>query len=194
VVSEPLRVKHLLFGRDKDGKVLSSTLKLPKRKADQLGERCDIVMGCTGDRIVCSTNRLNDMLAARQSAGEVITEESFLFATQDAVSGDLRPVTYDDLMTMLRADLRAIGVNADHYAGHSFRIGGCTTLAQNNCPSPLVEAVGGWVPGSRSMPLYNRSRVTEISRVQVAEFFTKNYLKEANEVVDQFAWSESAEV
>jgi hypothetical protein len=186
VVTPPLRIKHLRWGH-RSHVVRNVTLSLAKRKTEQMGERCDIVMGVTGDDIVCAPTWLDRMFKAREAEGEVLTGESYLFAVKDE-KGIIRPLDYDDLTKMLRADLEACGIDGSKYAGHSFRIGAATTLSQNLCPTFLIEAMGGWTPGSRAFPLYNRADATAIDRETMAQFFSKPYVRLPDEKCEYFAW------
>lgn len=59
------------------------------------------------------------------------------------VSADT-PLTRSVLIRHLRYLLQRLGLNASHYAGHSFRKGAATTAAAAHIPDHLMKALGRW--------------------------------------------------
>ena len=171
----PLRVKHFTF-RMEGNNVTGATVSIPKTKCDNTGQRSVVEYGPTKHHIVCAVSRLHDMWTGRRLAGEVITPESFLFAIKGA-SGELRPITYDDLRKQLVKDLDAAGYDSATYLAHSFRIGAASTLHANGVPHSIIEDLGRWVRGSLSIPLYLRGIAAPEMRRRMHSFFAKPYLE-----------------
>ncbi len=53
-------------------------------------------------------------------------------------------LTRERIVRELRNALRAVGVQAEDYAGHSFRIGAATTAAQRGIQDSLIKTLGRW--------------------------------------------------
>ena len=47
-------------------------------------------------------------------------------------------------MKELRSGLRLAGIQAENYAGHSFRIGAATTAANQGLSDSLIKTLGRW--------------------------------------------------
>ena len=57
---------------------------------------------------------------------------------------DGRPLTRQRFIVAVRSALREAGVEAGHYAGHSFRIGAATTAAARGLEDSTVQTLGRW--------------------------------------------------
>ena len=55
-----------------------------------------------------------------------------------------RFLTWERLVTAMRGALQQAGVDAQRYAGHSFRIGAATTAARCRLPDSLIKTLGRW--------------------------------------------------
>jgi hypothetical protein len=53
-------------------------------------------------------------------------------------------LTYSSFLTILQAVIKACGLNADQYSGHSFRRGGATYAFSCGVPPMLIKAQGDW--------------------------------------------------
>ena len=178
-VSEPLLVKHYVQIADErdPNLVTGANLVLPHRKT--ASHPSSIYLGRTGDDYVCAISALNELLLARQAAGEVITGDSPLVLVERG--GKKRPIEYADLVGITSATLRAAGYDDSQYKGHSFRIGAATTLALAGVPTSAIEAMGGWKPGSLSLPGYIREQVSASQRRLMCSFFTRPYRRAEEE-------------
>ncbi len=78
--------------------------------------------------------------------------------------GVLTTLTHATFQSNLRTLLRSIGLEPNHYSGHSFRRGGCSFAFQANVPSELIQQHGDWRSHAYrrylSFPLSERLRVT----------------------------------
>ena len=121
IVSAPLLVKHWCqINHDTDsGLIVGANLSLPHRKTDQFGARSMLYVGPTGDSYLCAVSAVNDLLVARQQAGEVVTGESPLLLIE--ANGERRPMTYADLTATMSKALRLAGFDDSKFKGHSFR-------------------------------------------------------------------------
>jgi len=61
-----------------------------------------------------------------------------------AWKGTGKPLTYTELVRVLRSLLQEIGEQPDRYGGHSFRRGGATSLARNGTPDHIIQILGRW--------------------------------------------------
>lgn len=59
-------------------------------------------------------------------------------------SGTLDTITYSQFTRQLLSLLKALGVDADKYGGHSFRRGGCTWAFRAGVPPELLKLHGDW--------------------------------------------------
>ena len=57
---------------------------------------------------------------------------------------DGRPLTRERLVSQLRTVLTEIGIKADQFAGHSFRIGAATTAAAQGIEDSVIKILGRW--------------------------------------------------
>jgi hypothetical protein len=66
-----------------------AVLSLPKRKPQQLGDRCDVAFG-RANHDYNAVDAMRDFFNAREEVGEILTPESFLFPVR-TVDGILVP-------------------------------------------------------------------------------------------------------
>ena len=57
---------------------------------------------------------------------------------------DGSPLTRPAFVDKVRSILQEAGVDASHYAGHSFRIGPATTAAANGVSEAIIQMLGRW--------------------------------------------------
>ena len=57
---------------------------------------------------------------------------------------DGRGLTREQFVSATRSTLTTAGFKAEHYAGHSFRIGAATTTAQKGIQDSLIKTLGRW--------------------------------------------------
>jgi hypothetical protein len=180
IKSEPLLVEHWVV-RDAPADSAGTSfaiLKLPMRKNDQKGERCDVVIGLTGHSEICAITAMRKYLEARVTAGEIMSPKSLLFPIDSPKAG-MMPLTYDHLTRALSKDLKRVGFDESNYKGHSFRIGAATSAGLHGLAQYWIENLGQWSPGSRAMPGYIRLESDVETRAKMSAFLTKPY-NEAN--------------
>ena len=171
-VSPPLLMKH--YRRHPDRQLAIVSLK--KRKNDQLGTRCDIVVGEV-DHWLCACKAMDAWLEARRSAGEVITGDSLLFPVR-AADGSFGPLGHAVMTHQLRVDLARAGYPAADYASHSFRIGAATTMALNGVPEYWIDDLGGWTRGKGGYKAYvHLNLAPQDERAKMSRFLTKTYVQ-----------------
>ena len=108
------------------------TIHLRHSKTDPFGAGCFIYLGRT-NTFPCPVAAILSYLAMRpQSQGP-------LFIFEDGA-----PLTRANLVTHLRGALSQAGIDASHYAGHSFRIGAATAAAQAGYSDSFIQALGRW--------------------------------------------------
>lgn len=108
------------------------TVRLKRSKGDPFGAGVLIYLGRTF-QLLCPVSALLSYLAVRPSM------PGPLFIFRDGV-----PLSRDRLVTSLTQALRAAGVDAAHYSGHSFRIGAATAAAKAGVPDSLIQTLGRW--------------------------------------------------
>lgn len=106
--------------------------RLKQSKTDQLGEGVDVILGRTG-RDLCPVAALLGYIAQR---GDV-AGPFFLTANRE-------PLLKQDFINKFRAVLRALGLPAEDYAGHSFRIGAATSAALAGIEDSMIQTLGRW--------------------------------------------------
>ena len=105
-------------------------------KTDVFRKGVKVVLGVSGADLCPVAAILSYMALPKPKAGP---PPSPFFTFSDG-----SPLTRDRLVRELRAALRSAGVEADHYAGHSFRIGAATTAAAHGLPDSLIKTLGRW--------------------------------------------------
>ena len=97
-------------------------IHLKQSKCDQMGRGVDVYLGMTGDEM-CPVCSIASYVGFRG------TGPGPFFLVGDAAPRAV-PLTKPEFVAAVREGLRAMGMNEQLYAGHSFRIGAATTAAQ----------------------------------------------------------------
>ena len=100
-------------------------------KTDPFRKGVSVFLGATHGEL-CPVAATLDYMVCRGSLGGL-----FLFA-------DGSFLTRDRFVNAVRAALERRGVDSSRYAGHSFRIGAATTVAQQGIPDSLIKTLGWW--------------------------------------------------
>ena len=58
--------------------------------------------------------------------------------------GAFRPLLPAKFISLLKSHLSALGLNPQHYSGHSFRRGAATWALQNGLPGETIKILGDW--------------------------------------------------
>ena len=142
--SEPLRLAHLKWF-DTDTDQPGGVVLQPKTKNDQMGERCQMIFGVSGDPDVCAYKSLNAWLDLRVARGEKLNEQSLLFPVRKLKSQSLVPLSYGMFRHAIRHVLQLAGYTDQALeVGFSFRCGAATTLAHNLVSDSTIMAIGRW--------------------------------------------------
>ena len=105
---------------------------LKQSKTDQLGQGADVVVGRTGLDL-CPVTAILSYLASRgESPGPL-----FLTAAR-------APLTKPEFVAEFRRVLDAMGLPAQEYAGHSFRIEAATSAALAGVEDSTIQMLGQW--------------------------------------------------
>ena len=91
-----------------------------------------MVVGVTGTDI-CPVSALSQYLVGRGSL------QGPFFLDEDG-----KPLTKPDFVRRLRDILQSLGIPANQYAGHSFRIGVATTAAMVGIEDTMIQMLGRW--------------------------------------------------
>ena len=111
-------------------------LQLKVSKTDPFRQGHTVIIGATGTS-TCPSRALQNYLALLQLTPS--TPASPLFSFEDRSY-----LTRPRLTTALRSLLLTAGLNPDHYASHSFRIGAATSAAAAGLPDWQIQAMGRW--------------------------------------------------
>ena len=84
-----------------------------------------------------------------------------LFATDDG-----KPVTRYWFQAQLKSIITRVGIPADRYSTHSFRIGAATTAANNGLSDLALKTLGRW--SSDAYNTYIRSNISDLRKSQQA--------------------------
>ena len=114
-----------------DTKLISITLK--QSKTDQFRHGVQVLIGRSGDAVVCPVSATLAYLALRQ-AGE---GPLFLFNNGTYV-------TKDNFIKPIREALDTLGYVSESFATHSFRIGAATAAAEAGIDEATIKALGRW--------------------------------------------------
>ena len=137
-------------------------LKVSKNDIFRSGVKVPIGHGCG---IVDPVNLLEKMLIFRNKLAKnnkklCLNSNNFLFILSNGT-----PVSRSDISTMLKALLFKCKIpEPDRYKGHSFRIGGATSLARRGVPSHIIQIMGRW--RSDCYKLYIRFTHKQITQLQ----------------------------
>ena len=89
-------------------------------------------------------------IAAIHIYGKKGTSDGHSFRFEDG-----RHLTRDRFVIAVHTALVILGINPSHYAGHSFRIGAATTVANSGLQDSLIKTLGQWE--SSAYALYIRT-------------------------------------
>ena len=119
-VSMHLTMDAVAFERltDKTGVL---RVKIKRSKTDKYNRGIDIYIGCSGD-IVCAYCAMVDFLECRKRL-EFSAHSPLFFYPNGAI------LTKSILVKNTKLYLALVGKNPNDYSGHSYRIGGATTMA-----------------------------------------------------------------
>ncbi len=110
-------------------------VKIKASKTDVFPKGVTVVLGVSGADICPIAAILSYMAWLRPRAD---AQQSPFFTCSD---GSL--LTRDRFVREIRVVLSAAGIAAEHYAGHSFRIGAATVAAARGMPDSLIKTLGG---------------------------------------------------
>ena len=122
------------------------TIFLRKSKTDQFGQGSQIHLGRTGD-VLCPVSA---NLAVRPNTPGPL----FIFENGS-------PLSRRQLVNSLRTALREAGVDASHFAGHSFRIRAATSAARAGINDSTIKTLGRWK--SEAFHTYIRQRSDDLA-------------------------------
>ena len=105
---------------------------LKQSKTDQLGRGVDVVLGKTGADL-CPVAAVLGYIALRGD------QPGPFFLTPAKT-----PLSKSDFIGKFRAVLGRIGLPAEDYAGHSFRIGAATSAALAGVEDSMIQLLGRW--------------------------------------------------
>ena len=105
---------------------------LSKSKTDQAREGAMINLPRTGDDLCPVAAVLTWLVHRGNSPGPLFRFRSGAHLTRPTLVGELRKSLAD------------IGLNPDHYSGHSFRKGAATTAAAQGIPDSQIKLLGRW--------------------------------------------------
>ena len=101
-------------------------------KADQFGNRVDVIIGKTGDTL-CPVSAICAFMAQRGTSSDPFF--TFLDGT---------PLTKARFVGIVRAALEELGLSREQFTGHSFQIGVATTAAQAGLEDSMIMMLGRW--------------------------------------------------
>ena len=107
-------------------------VRIKASKTDQFKQGTALYLAATRNDL-CPVAAILSYLARRPNG------EGPLFVSK---AGD--PLTRLKFVTKLRQVLQQVGIQADQYTGHSFRIGAATTAAAKGIPDNMIKALGWW--------------------------------------------------
>ena len=125
-----LSVDSLEVDNFRDPRVVK--LHLRRSKTDPFREGTTINIPRTGDDLCPVAALLSWLVYRGQAPGP-------LFVMQSGT-----PLTRSRLVTELRGVLRELGLEADHFSGHSFRKGAATTAAAQGVADSQIKLLGRW--------------------------------------------------
>ncbi len=138
-----LFVRNLTF-MTRSGKVEYGLLRLNVSKTDPFRSGCDVLLWDSLFR-ASPVKLLLAMRSARLTFTRTRPNHRFLHwhpSNYLFVLSDGTPVSKNDIISILRSCTGKL--DSSRYAGHSFRIGGATSLARRGAPSWLIKAMGRW--------------------------------------------------
>ncbi len=111
-------------------------VKIKASKTDIFCKGVTVVLGVSGADICPVAAILSYMAQLKLRAA---AQQSPFFTCSDG-----SPLTKDRFVKEIRVALSAAGIAAEHYAGHSFRIGAATVAAARGMPDLLIKTLGRW--------------------------------------------------
>ena len=126
-------------------------VRIKASKTDPFHQGVTIFVGTTGRWLCPVASVLAYMVQRTNRPGPL-----FLFK-------DGRCLTRARFVTALRSALRESGIDADSYAGHSFRIGAATTASQHGLQDSLIQTLGQW--HSSAYTRYIRTPLSSLTAV-----------------------------
>ena len=148
---------HLAWGDvtvDNASQPAAICVKLKRSKCDQFGAGVCVHLGKTNSPMCPVTALLAYMASRRESPGPFFRDQQG------------RPLTKAVFIREIRRALTRLGLPAEQFAGHSFRIGAATAAAQAGLEDSVIQALGRW--SSAAFLLYIRT-----PREQLAQFTTR---------------------
>lgn len=100
-------------------------------------------------------------LSLRQASSPQPNDPLFL------LSADI-PLTRSILIERLRYLLQRLGLNANHYAGHSFRKGAATSAAAAHIPEHLLKTLGRWSSDCYQRYIHTPSELIKEAQLSLA--------------------------
>lgn len=163
-----LKCKNVKFIRKQRSKVAFVNLFLPWSKGDRYGKGVDIVLGSV-EGWLCPVKFLRFMLKmrwdlARKKGFEclALSADAPLFMLSDGSILWRKHVT-----DCLKNCARKLDLDESRFTGHSFRIGGATSLARRGVPDHIIKMLGRWK--SKAFRVY--CRYNKVGLAQAARYF-----------------------
>ena len=122
---------------------------LKRSKCDQFGSGVEVFVGKTG-KPVCPVTAVLAYLSSRGDAPGPFFKDSHG-----------KPLTKSVFIREVRSALTTMGLPANQFAGHSFRIGAATAAAQAGLEDSVIQALGRW--SSAAFLLYIRMPREQLS-------------------------------
>lgn len=126
-----LTFKDIAVDSMTDTKVISITLK--QSKTDQFRRGVQVLIGRSGDAVVCPVSATLAYLALRQGG------EGPLFLFKNGMY-----LTKENFIKPVREALDTLGYVSESFATHSFRIGAATAAAEAGIEEATIKALGRW--------------------------------------------------
>ena len=111
-------------------------VRIKASKTDVFRKGVTVVLGATRDELCPVAAVLGYMAEPRPAQGSY-PGPFFVFSNGS-------PLTREKFVKELRSGLRLAGIQAENYAGHSFRIGAATTAANQGLSDSLIKTLGRW--------------------------------------------------
>ena len=141
---------HLAWGdmaADDASPPASVRVGLKWSKCDQVGAGVDVYVGRTGTDVCPVTLTLQYVSERGHSAGAFYIRRNGT------------PLTKSFFVARVRQTLLSLGVDPQHYAGHSIRIGAATAAAQAGLEDSVIQALGRWYSSVPALHPYATWRV-----------------------------------
>lgn len=132
-------------------------LTLKKSKTDVFRAGVKVPIHATNTH-VCPVRYMDDYVKLRYQAGAKSSDPLFINSKGQVLHRD-------SFINSVRAIITKIGLDADSYSGHSFRIGAATSAAKAQIPDHLVKTLGRW--SSDCYLTYIRTDSDTIAQAQI---------------------------